>query len=91
MRERTKDLGQRVALVSAWLSLGPTQPTWIFENMNLSHKLSRLMIPFFTSLNLLAIAKFNKNFLKGVLASFCTCKVIAPLSWEPSEDTYQGY
>ena len=62
---------------------GSTQHTWIFPKMSLSHRLSRLMIPFFTSRNLLATAKFNKNFFKGVLASFCTCRVTTPLSWKP--------
>lgn len=61
---------QWAAWIFAWLCPGPTQPTWILEKMSLSHKVLRLMIPLFTSLNLLEIAKFNKNFLKGVLASF---------------------
>lgn len=84
-------LSQWAAQILTWHHPYSTQHTWIFAKMSLSQKLSRLMTPLFTSLNLLAIAKFNKNFFRGDLASLCTCRVTAPLSWKPIGHPHQGH
>lgn len=67
----TRDKRTVLSSIQLWAP-GSIQLTWIFENTSLSHKLFRRTMPFFTSLNLLMRARFNKNFFKGVLASFCT-------------------